>query len=95
MSVCSATAAASSHSRTRKGWSASTAGASITEQQLIERDDKVNMNQNRTGTGRPSITGHLMDLTGRSRWVQTFIYFRSFYYICSMTFYFSFEVLLK
>ena len=66
MSVCSATAAASGYSRGRKARSASTARASITEQ-LIERNDKVNMNQKRTGTGRKSISEQLMDLTDRPR----------------------------
>ena len=68
MSVCSATAAASGYSRGRKARSASTARASITEQ-LIERNDKVNMNQKRTGTGtvRQSISEQLMDLTDKSR----------------------------
>ena len=74
MSVCSATAAASSYSRGRKGWSANTARASITEQ-LIERSDKVSMNQNRSGTGRHSITEQLMHSTDRTRWVDLFIYF--------------------
>ena len=66
MSVCSATAAASGYSRGWKARSVSTARASITEQ-LIERKDKVNMNQKRTGTGRQSISEQLMDLTDRSR----------------------------
>ena len=81
MSVCSATAAASSYSRGRKGRSASTARASITEQ-LIERSDKVNMNQNRTGTGRSSITEQLMDLTDRSRWVDFFYLFLEIFITC-------------
>lgn len=62
MSVCSATAAASGYPRGRRGRSASSARASITEQ-LVERNAKVN-NQKRTGTG---ISEQLMDLTDRSR----------------------------